>query len=370
MKQDIIIISTNDWNGFWFQRQEFATRFAADGHRVFFVNRIPQRIPKPGRIIRWLLARRQEKTIINPIPEGVVVFRPFLLPPFHLFRWINRILWKRTWQRLDVPRPVDPLVISYQPTYNVLDLLPLVSAKILVYVNTHNYDADPSCPRSLLDSEAEIVSRADVLMADAAWNVGRLEAYKPSVSVHRAMPGVSVERFAASFRGDEAMRSRTMYFFGDIGRHLDVEIYNRLSEEFEIVLVGIADSSVAALLSPEIKIRPPVAPVDLPKVLRDADILTIFYKPSPYVHGIIPAKFFECLATGKPLFVSGLPETLAFGDIVYSFDSDSDPDRVIETAGNLGELETEQRQAARREVALSADWVERYRQFRERIGLD
>ncbi len=366
MKQDIIIISTNDWNGFWFQRQEFATRFAADGHRVFFVNRIPQRIPKPGRILRWLFARRQVSTIVNQVPDGIIVFRPFLLPPFGFFRPLNRLLWKRAWRKLP-ERPVDPLLITYQPTYSVLDLLPLVSAKRLVYVNTHNYDADPSCPRALLESEAKLVRCADVLMADAAWNVGRLERCKPSVSVHRAMPGVSVERFAAAFRGDEAQRARTIYFFGDIGRHLDVDLYNALTDRFDIVLVGIADASTASSLSPRITLKPPVAPSDLPAALGDADILSIFYKPSPYVNGIIPAKFFECLATGKPLFISGLPETLAFGDVVYAVDSD--PQKAVSFADRLAELETEERRKARREVALSADWTERYRQFKERIGI-
>jgi hypothetical protein len=366
MKQDIIIISTNDWNGFWFQRQEFATRFAADGHRVFFVNRIPQRIPKPGRILRWLFARRQVSTIVNPVPEGVTVFRPLLLPPFGLLRPLNRLLWKRALRKLPV-RPVDPLLITYQPTYNVLDLLPIVSASRIVYVNTHNYDADPSCPRDLLASERELVRRADVLLADAAWNVGRLEKRSPTVSVHRAMPGVSVERFAAAFRGDEAQRARTMYFFGDIGRHLDTDLYNALADRFEIVLVGIADASTAASLSPRITVRPPVSPLELPGVLREADILTIFYKSSPYVNGIIPAKFFECLAAGKPLFISGLPETLAFGDVVYAVDAD--PERAVSLAGRLTELETEERRTARREVALSADWSVRYRQFTERIGI-
>lgn len=367
MKPDILIISTNDWNGFWFQRQEFAGRFAADGHRVFYVNRIPQRIPKPGRIIRWLFARHQAVQMENPIPEGVYVFRPLLLPPFGLLRPINRLLWKRALRKISIEGPKHPVLITYQPTYNVLDLLPLLEPSRLVYVNTHNYDADPSCPKALLRSEALLARRADALLADAEWNRGRLERYEPAVPVERAMPGVSVEKFSRSYRGDEAEKRKIISFFGDIGRHLDVELYNQLADEFEIRFIGIADASVASALSPKITVLPPVIPEKLPEALREADILSIFYKASDYVNGIIPAKFFECLATGKPLFVSGLPETLAFGDVVYPVEGDADKARSF--AAGLAESESDERKARRREVALGADWSARYIQFCEKAGI-
>jgi len=237
----------------------------------------------------------------------------------------------------------------------------------VVYVNTHNYDADPSCPRSLFSAEAELVHRADALMADAAFNAKRLERYGPAVSVGRAMPGVDVARFRAAGRGDEASRRRLIFFFGDIGRHLDIALYNALAERYDVAFLGIVDPSVAGLISQRIRILPPVAPADLPKAIRDADILTIFYKPSPYADGILPAKFFECLATGKPLIVSGLPETARFPEAVY--DIDGDASKAMAIIDRLEETETEARRATRAAVAASADWSERYRQFKEQAGI-
>jgi len=366
MKQDIIIVSTNDWHGFWFQRQEFATRFAAEGHRVFYVNRIPQRIPKPGRIFRWLLAKKQVAKIYNFIPEGVTVLSPFILPPFSWLRPLNRFLWKRVFSKhKQVNGPVSPVLITYQPTYNIIDLASFISASKICYINTHVYDADPSCPRDLLRAEREMVAKADVLMADSSHNVGRLEGYKPNISVSRAMPGVAVSRFASAFRGDEVEKRNHFLFFGDIGRHLDIDLYNQLAREHKVTFVGIVDKSIIRDISEKIDVRPPVAPADLPSVLREADILTIFYKPSSYVRGIIPAKFFECLATGKPVFISGLPETNQYSEAVYNVDAGFD--KVMEYLQNLSQLETEERRNVRSRVAREADWENRFREFSKRI---
>ena len=365
-KQDIIIVSTNDWNGFWFQRQEFATRFAAMGHRVFFINRIPQRTPMPGRLIRWIFSNRQSRKIINPVPEGVMVLSPFILPPYKRLRFINRYLWKRLWKQVpEKDRPVSPVLITYQPTYNVQDLSDCVGASRLVYINTHVYDEDPSCPKDLLVSEAQVVSKADVLMADSFYNVKRLTKYVPGAKVHRAMPGVDVERFFSAYRGDEVEKSETLLFFGDIGSYLDLEIYNFLAEKYKVVFVGIVNPSVSGDISNRIEVMPPVPSPELPEVLRRADVLTIFYKDSDYVKGILPAKFFECLATGKPLFVSGLPETKIYSNVIYYIENGAD--EVESLMSNLAELESLPRKEARRKVALEADWGNRYNRFYERV---
>lgn len=367
MKDDIVIISTNDWNGFWFQRQEFACRFAKEGYRVFFINRIPQRLPKPKRLIRWIFAKKQVSELINSVPLGVYVCSPTLLPPLAFLRPINRLLWRFFWKKSSI-EPVQPILITYQPTYNVLDVIPLLTAKRIIYVNTHNYNADPACPQDLLNSEAELVKAADALLADASYNVRRLESYRPSVPVHRAMPGVAVERFASAYRGDEAEKHRTLMFFGDIGIHLDIPIYNALAEQYSVVFIGIVDKAVAHSISGDISVLPPVPPKELPQLLRNADILTIFYRKSSYVDGILPAKLFECLATGKPLLVSGLAETEFYEEVLYRIDESAEEAR--KTIEQLPQTETEERKAKRLAVAHSAAWSERYTQFKENAGIE
>jgi glycosyltransferase involved in cell wall biosynthesis len=240
-----------------------------------------------------------------------------------------------------------------------------VGASKICYINTHVYDADPSCPKDLLRAEREIVGKADVLMADSSHNVGRLEGYNPNISVSRAMPGVAVSRFASAFRGDEAEKRNHFLFFGDIGRHLDIDLYNQLAVNHQVTFVGIVDKSIIRDISEKIDVRPPVAPSELPLVLREADILTIFYKPSSYVSGIIPAKFFECLATGKPVFISGLPETNRYKEAIYNIDDGFD--KATEYIQNLPELETEKRRNARALAARDADWENRFQQFSKRI---
>jgi glycosyltransferase involved in cell wall biosynthesis len=367
---DIVIVSTNDWNGYWFQRQEFATRFAAEGHRVFFINRIPQRIPGAGRIIRRLFAEKKSFSLANPVPEGVRVLSIRLLPPLEVFRGVNRLFLRRFWGKWgEEEKPKSPLLITYQPSYSVLDLSRILKPQRTVYINTHNYDEDPACPKALLKSEKLLTASADVLLADSQANQKRLTRYNPAVTVGRAMPGVDYARFSQAFRGDEARRVKKIVFFGDIGKHLDLTIYNSLAEDFEVVFIGRADPLSLPQISPRITICPPVKPSLLPEALKEADVLTIFYRISPYIENIIPAKLFECLATGKPVFVSNLPEAEAFQEGLYYYRGEASA-VIPAITGDLSSLAAEETPAkvqARKDIAGRADWVRRFEDFKSRI---
>lgn len=368
-KSDIILISTNNWNGFWFQRQEFATRFSEEGYRVFYINKFPQRIPTFNKIIRHLKTKKMNDSLINPVPKGIFILSPLFFPPLPFLNIFNLVFayffCKNIIRKYSLN---NPYLITYQPSKIVHYIINFLRPIKIVYVNTHNYNADPTCPKSLFKSESLLVKKANILLADAQFNVKRLQAYHPSIQVGRAMPGVNSNAFASSYRGDEVQRKKNIYFFGDIGNYLDIDLYNQASKDYKVHLIGVVNPQIKELISNSIIVLPPVAPTELPNILKDADIITIWYKQTDYVNAILPAKFFECLATKKPFFISGLPEASPYLDAVY--DINGSYEIFTQFVSNLHIYETKERLQKKALYSTEADWKTRYEQFKYNIGLD
>jgi len=354
---DVLFVSSNDWDHFWYQRQEFATRFARAGHRVFYFNRTLQRWPTLHHFKTRFLGAGRGTRPRNPRPEGLRVVTPLWLPPMRYLRFVNRRLIRRTAAPLGVESPV---LIAGVPTYNTLDLIDRVRPVRVVYVNVHNYDGAVVVSH-LRDAERELAQRADLLFADSEVNARRLEGLSGGRVVHRSPPGVDYAAFRRARRGDEAERRRTLYYYGGIGPHLDLELYGALAERLRVVFVGLVDPAVRGRVPANIEVRPPVTHRELPEALREADALGIFYRRSEYIRGVMPAKFFECAATGKPLLLAGVAEAEAWRDAVYVVDGS--PDEVLALVEALAETETPERLGRRDALARDADWEARFRRF-------
>lgn len=103
---------------------------------------------------------------------------------------------------------------------------------------------------------------------------------------------------------------------------------------------------------------------ELPRHLADADALIIPYKINAFSKGTFPAKIFECLATGKPIVATPLPDLLPFGNLLYLA---KDVRGFLDALGNLPDLETEARVEARVEFARKNSWEARFDAIREAL---
>ena len=111
-------------------------------------------------------------------------------------------------------------------------------------------------------------------------------------------------------------------------------------------------------MDPRIRVLPPVPNHKLPKLLHEMDILTILYQRSEYIDGVIPAKFFECIATGKPVLVSGLEEAKPYSDCVY--DTFNNPETALQIIADLDKTQHMNRVNRQFEVGRSADFDARF----------
>lgn len=354
----VVLIANSDWDSFWFQRQEFATRFAEAGYDVVYVNRSFQRFPKVHHILRRLLPNKGKGSLKNERPNNLRVVTPYWLPPIQGLNTINKAFLSVTRRQIE---PVeDALVITYLPTYAAADFIEMIDPLRTVYVNVHNYDG-ADVLEDLLRAEREIARDVDVLMADSQFNRQRLEEISGGRHVYPALPGVDYDQFQAAYRGDEVERREVIMFYGGIGPHVDFEVYEALAETYDVRFVGVVNPEIEGEVPDSIEILPPVKNHELPAVLEQADVLTIFYRETEFVRGKIPAKFFECLATQKPTLVSGLREADAYPESVYEIGGSAE--RAAEIIESLPDTETEDRLHQRRSIAQSADWEDRFDHF-------
>ena len=62
----------------------------------------------------------------------------------------------------------------------------------------------------------------------------------------------------------------------------------------------------------------------LPELLADIDVIVLPYKREGHTRAVIPAKTFECLATGKPTVAIGLPSLSKYGDLFHLCHTDEE----------------------------------------------
>lgn len=357
--RDVVVFAELDWDGLHCQSHVFARGFAERGHRVLYVNRTLQRWPTLDHLRRRLRSSRIDPGTPRAEipPENIAVVTLLHAPPVRWLRAVNRALVGRQLRHCGM---VDPVMIVYVPSYLALDVGTILGAKEYHYVCYHNFDADRVLP-DLLRSEREIIRRARTLFADSQFLRERLGRLSGGRDILASPPGVHYDQFAKSFRGDEAARRRVIGYFGGLGPHLNIAAFNALADVHDVVVIGIVDSAVRRQLSPRIEVRPPVDNRDLPALIRDWDIIALLYLDSPYMHGVIPAKFYECLATGKPVLVSGLREAQRHRESVYVVGEDIGD--VMAAVRGIDPAADEVKSQARRAAAREADWESRFRAF-------
>lgn len=367
-KRDIVFMSSRDWDNLPLQTHYLAEGYARCGYRVFFINQTLQKWPRLSHLLFRLRPKRatgrvSSYSLHNEVP-GVIPITAWTAPPTKWLRSVNRAIIRMTFRKHGIG---DSIFVTWVPTYSALDIIDILNPSVTGYVNHHNFDADDVLP-DLLVAERLLVNSVSFLFADSLFLKSRIEVLSGNREVHRSMPGVYFERFRSAHRGDELQRLKTIYYFGDIGPHLNLGVYNQLSDQFQVVFIGVASPATRKQISSKIEVRPPVSVLDLPHALQDADILATLYLDSPYMRGVIPAKFFECLATGKPVLVSGIAEAEPYNNIVNIVGEDISS--VRQAIANLPQTETESRRTAREREARAADWDARFKHFRSILTHD
>lgn len=321
---DLVVLSSVHWHFTWQRHHELSTRLAQRGYRVTYCEPIPKRWPGMGEFGRvWgrLRGRHEAAGLLRQrISPGVTLHGATAVPDTgRLTRWLNR--------RFFIPRAADRLatelgsplvVLNYLPLAASIDLQQRLRPDLVIYDCVWDWPHDPYSRPGVVREE-ELVATADLVFADSPYLLERMQ--QQHARVECVLPAVDYELYAparagtGSKAGSSSGRARCAYF-GAVGANIDLELLARLSREFELRIIGPVQENLERLAAGT-EIVGSVPQRELPALLADVDVLVLPYREAAHSAGVIPAKTFECLATGKPTVAKGLPSLEQFGEQFY-----------------------------------------------------
>ncbi len=356
----VVILSSIHWDFTWQRHQILASFFLSRGYRTAFVDSTGIANPSLSDLGRIIFKRYLGVGVEgNPVPEGLVRIKPLVLPPtFRIFRALNRLLFiPPVASKLLKEGFGGSIVIAYPPTHTTLALIDRIKPSLLIYDCVSYFKEYPGAPPDIEETEQRLIERSDLVLADSDFLYERLKGRAKRLV--QIPPGVDFQHFKKADRGPFQKLKRICYF-GTVAFHLDMEIVAEIAKKMpqqEFIFIGMVKDKVPRMPS-NVRFYGYVSPKKLPDKLKECDCFIWPYKKSlKFCQGVMPAKFFEALATGKPVVAIGLPVFEKYRDYLYVA---KDRKEFIEILKRLPELEDESRWRRRLELAKQNSWEARF----------
>lgn len=373
----LIMLSEIDWSHLWQRHQIFASLFAQSGFETLYLNRTGMRLPGV-RELPYLWQRVLEASKGSQAPatslsgeqveSGLLrIMNPLVLPPTSGFlRWLNQTLFiPRLARALEKNSSASPILYTYLPTWTTLQLINQINPYCVIYDCVHNFEDHPRAPHDITVTEDLLLQRAEVVVTDSAYLADKLGQKRPDVV--RIPPGVDYDNFARAYRGNEAERIRTICYFGLIKPELDLSLMTALlAAGYRLQLIGLVDPYIREQLPAQAELIGFVDHAHLPQTLYDCDAILLPYQLNAFSQAIMPAKTFECLATGKPIIATALPDLVQYQDLIHIV---SGPEEMLAALDKIPSMETPARARARMEIARENSWQKRFQLLLSAISL-
>ncbi|MBM3155217.1 MAG: glycosyltransferase family 1 protein [Chloroflexi bacterium] len=380
--ENILCFSIIDWDYLWHRPQELMSRFARDDNRVLYVDTLGVRSPGMRdlrrvimRLKHWLQGGIQGSRCVA---ENLYVYSPGILP-FLNWTWAQRVNgWilqtslRRIMQSLHFSQPI---IWTYLPTRAVLHLIEGIGHKMLIY---DCLDAIAYNPAGVVgdyaQTERRLVERADLVFATSGVLYRERAPYNEHI--YQVPYGVNVDHYLQPGlenvpppRDLAKMNQPRVGFFGAIDHRLDLELLMHLARahpEWALVLIGSAKMDLSPILEFEnvhfLGIKPHQL---LPRYLAHLDVLIIPYLINEFTRHIYPAKIYECLASGKPVVATDLPELRSLSGVIGIASDMGQFTELVSRAMIEDTLDLRQR---RIDIAKHNSWAARYEFISEKVA--
>ncbi len=365
----VVILAGVRWDFLWQRHQTLATLFARAGYPTVFVETTGLANPSPSpstlrKVVARVLRAGGKRASAQ---KGLTVYAPLAAPPTsRVFRWLNRRFFApRVVRDLGEIAGPDPVVIAYPPTRTTLDLISGLRPRLLIYDCSDDYAHFPGAPKDIMDTERELLRRADLVSCTSTRLLERVRPARPDAFL--SGPAVDYERFALLQDTGPGKGVHTVCFFGHISRErMDLSALRAIAEAgYEVRLVGgLGRVERGSLELPGIDYRGEVPHVELPAALEGVDAFVLPYRINGLTRSISPAKTYECLATGKPVVAAPLPALEELAGHIYLAEG---PEDYVEILGCLESLETEEKRRARIDLARENSWEARFEEVEEAL---
>lgn len=327
--EDIICVSSIDWDFIWQGHQEIMTRMARAGNRILYIENTGVRMPALrdfGRIRSRLKNWKSGIHGIRKIEEGLYVYSPIVLPfPYlKLARWINKkMMFSVLFRWLKAVGFKEPIVWAFLPTGLSNDLIEKIEPKALIYYCIDSFQASSKEAEKIKNTEKVMIERADLVFATARELVKHCSQY--SKNVHYFPFGVNIDNFTAALSGQEdgsvsadldGLRRPIAGYIGGIHKWVDQELVKFIAEknsDISFVFCGPIQTDISDLKAlPNVKFLGQKKTRELPYYVKEFDVCLIPYKIAEYTKNVYPTKLNEYLSLGKAVVSTALPEVVAF----------------------------------------------------------
>lgn len=325
--QNIICISSIDWDFVWQGHQEIMSQFAAHGNRVLFIENTGVRTPAFRDISRVSKRFKNWITSIRGFKEerkNLFIYSPVVLPfPYSgIARWLNRRLFLRPLKKwLHIMKFREPIIWTFLPTGIALDIIQEIDHKLLVYYCIADFYELVSDHKKVKKTEDELLKQCDLIFAQG--KILEDKCRRLNNNVHIFPFGVNMELFQKyqpknnAIPADiAAIKKPVIGYVGGIHRHIDFDLIRTLAERnpsWNFVFVGPLQTETKEWKGQKnIFLLGQKEFSTLPAYIDSFDVSIIPYVISEYTKTVYPTKMNEYHAMGKIVVSTNLPEITLF----------------------------------------------------------
>lgn len=368
MKQ-IVCLSTSNYHPFPTRKQNVMNRLS-DAEIIYIEPPVTLIAPLKDRNT-WARLKAYKKSG-EKVNDNIIVYaQPPVLPFFNRYRIINKInqrrLSKYLKKLLNKHGFTKPYLWCYSPTS--CDLTGLIENNGVIYDCVDRHSAYPGMinPRIVDEMEKDLAMKASMVFCTAT---GLYDTLKPFNKNTKLIPnGAAYEIFSkAAQPGNKSVKKGPIFgFVGMLQDCIDYDLLASLSDHFpegEIRLIGKPLPGVdlkAINEKPNIRMLGLIPQIELPDYIKEFDVCLNVFREGKLSRDVSPLKFYEYLATGKPIVSTREPiQVNDFSDVVYIAD-DSD-DFIAKCEKALEEDDFEKR-TKRMAYGRACSWDERVKEM-------
>jgi GT2 family glycosyltransferase len=354
-KHDVVCFSIIDWESRWQRPQQLVSKFADNGHRVFYV-RMSGFLPRGGR--PYELTELRDNVWAVKIATRVhprVYERP--IDPVVTEEFIDALAALRSEHDVDLA-----VALVQIPTWRPI----AESAREhfgwpVVYDCMDEWAGFPGVAAEVLEDEAALARSADVVTVSARRlleKFGHLD--RPAVLARNAADFGHFAGAEPTSGLNDASRP-VLGYFGVIDKWFDIDLVVALAQnrpDATIVLIGNAEVDVRALdRLANVRLLGLRPYAEMPGYLARFDACLIPFLINETTAAADQVKFYEYISQGKPVVSTLLPELEPFREHLYLT---ADREEFL-AAVDAAAVEDDPDERARRvELARANDWQARY----------
>jgi glycosyltransferase involved in cell wall biosynthesis len=353
---NIIIFSTADWdNPFWTNKQHTADRLAKRGNKVFYIESLGLRSPtlKTQDLNRVLKRIFSFVKGARKVRKNLWVYSPMVIPlhRFAVIRLVNKILlsvilkyykWKLGLE--------SPICWTYNPM--VLNYMESLKPSRLVYHSVDDLSAAPGINKKMiLSAEKSLLRKMDYVFCTSLKIYDHCNKDAKGKTYYFSNV-VDYEHFSKARsklnkpKELEVVPTPILGFVGAVSEYkLDIDLICEIAQsrpQWHWVLVGkVGEGQPGTKVDnlykyKNIHLLGPRNYDDLPNYLAHFDVCIIPAPLNDYTHSMFPMKFYEFMAAGKPIVASKIDSLKEVSEIHYSYQSQVDFLKCVESALNRG----------------------------------